>query len=85
MAHRVLDAATWCGEVGNGREDRLLPTVISSDCPEIAGLAATAPGVEHRAAGLVGKNFQRGFQDCDEPLVQRLQFVGGEPGLVCER
>lgn len=44
--------------------------------PELPGLGLAAAGIQHRRRGLVGKEFRRGFQLFQQPLVDRTQMPG---------
>jgi hypothetical protein len=60
-------------------------TAIPRDRPEVAGLGAAPPGIEHRCAGLIDHDLGRGQYDLLHPQINRLDFGrgGANPTSQC--
>ena len=59
--------------------------VVTGVSPELAGLGAPAPGIEHGCRGLVGKQLTRALQRLQQTRVHRPEQEGRAPDPVGQR
>ena len=78
MGDRPLGLAIGRIDIGDaGRVGAAPRAIIARVGPELAGLGASAAGIEHRRRGLVGEQLGRTLQRRQQPLMNRPQQEGG--------